>query len=166
MRSGGLGVSRPHKRVGRGSPLMTLRLRPRIPEMLLGFNTSYLVGAAIQLLPPTGRRVPTISPEVVSMCRVNASQPGALAAMLNYYRAAIQLPPVPPVLHPGAKLQLPVLVLRADQDLFLGPTLFRTLGSYLGDFHLETITHCSHWMPSVAPNEVNDGIDSLLERFA
>eukprot|EP00967_Tisochrysis_lutea_P023479 scaffold26910_cov34-Tisochrysis_lutea.AAC.3 len=126
---------------------MTLRLRPRIPEMLLGFNTSYLVGAAIQLLPPTGRRVPTISPEVrcvacigsvdgltacgtalvveqtghrsvqvVSMCRVNASQPGALAAMLNYYRAAIQLPPVPPVLHPGAKLQLPVSRQNADEN--------------------------------------------------
>lgn len=44
------------------------------------------------------------------MYRVNATQPGSMSAMLNYYRAALQLPPPPHVLGPDAKLKLPVRV--------------------------------------------------------
>jgi hypothetical protein len=42
------------------------------------------------------------------MYRLNATQPGAMRAMLNYYRAALQLPAPPHVLGPNAKLRLPV----------------------------------------------------------
>lgn len=92
--------------------------------------------------------------EVVEVYKWSASRPGALTAMLAYYRnllgvsADVQSRPLPPT--------LPVLVLWGSEDGALGTELLRGLDGWCPDprSRVRVIEGASHWLQIDAPDEV------------
>lgn len=100
------------------------------------------------------------SDEDMATYRANAAQPGALTAMLNYYRA---MPFSLPLLRKRGvrKIRVPTLLIWGEQDQALGKEL--TLGTerYVQDLTLRFIPDASHWVQQDAPDTVN----ALLEEW-
>lgn len=101
------------------------------------------------------------------------SQPGALTAGLNYYRA---MPVDPPSEHgtplaANAKLALaqavpvhvpvPTLVIWGEQDTFLLPGNLQGLEAYVPDLRIERLSEASHWLHHEQPERVN----TLIREF-
>ena len=90
------------------------------------------------------------------------SQPGALTAGLNYYRASPLRPPAAD--DSAGELQLdaesftvrvPTLVIWGDKDSALRPGLLDGLAQYVPDLRIEHIAEASHWIAHEYPQRVN-----------
>jgi pimeloyl-ACP methyl ester carboxylesterase len=82
---------------------------------------------------------------------VSMSQPGALTAMLNWYRAAFR---------DWSSLQTcqidtPTLLIWAEQDIALGKSLTYGLDQWVTHLKIHYIPNCGHWVQNEAPAEVN-----------
>ena len=94
-----------------------------------------------------------------SMAQAGA-QPGAMRAMINWYRAIVRFPPK----SPEKKIAAPTLIIWAEDDVALGKRL--TVGMepwFSPDFRIEYIPHCGHWVQNEAAARVNQ---LLLEFLA
>lgn len=93
------------------------------------------------------------------------SRPGALSAMLNWYRASPVV--VPP---PGAKaihspvlgipveavtVHMPHLLIWGEDDEALRPVCFERLGDYASQLSVRRITGAGHWVLHEKPDEVS-----------
>lgn len=97
-------------------------------------------------------------------------QPGAMTAMLNWYRAAPivvpdanePLPPRPAFLdQPFPPLQMPVLVIWGLRDTALRPSQIAGLDAYVPDLTLVKVD-AGHFVPWEAPQAVIDAIHAWL----
>lgn len=79
------------------------------------------------------------------------SQPGALTAALNYYRA---VPPAPP---PQAEpITSPTLYVWSTDDVALGREAAEATADHVrGPYRFEVLDGVSHWIPEVAPDQLN-----------
>jgi epoxide hydrolase 4 len=80
-----------------------------------------------------------------------AQRPGAMTAMLNWYRAAFRggLPRDWPV------IQTPTLMIWGEKDIALDRRTVDGTDAYVRDFTLKTLPDASHWVQQDAPDEVN-----------
>ena len=85
------------------------------------------------------------------------SDPGAVTAMLNYYRAALRRPPGGPSGRSLPPVQAPTLVIWGERDRHLGAELAEP---YAADVpHLEGVVrlpHASHWVQHDEPDRVSE----------
>ena len=94
------------------------------------------------------------------------TQPGALTAGLNYYRAS----PLRPVASGEAldlpaeqfTVRVPTLVIWGDQDTALRPGLLKGLDQYVPDLRIERISEGSHWVAHEYPARVNQLIRDFV----
>lgn len=102
------------------------------------------------------------------------SQPGALTAMLNWYRASPVAVPAPGEA-PGSALVLdmpeeafrvamPHLVVWGEADQALRPSCLDGLGRFADDLTVERIAGASHWVLHEKPAEVAAAIRAFLRR--
>ena len=97
-------------------------------------------------------------------------QPGALTAMLNWYRAATMVVPAPGeeaelpmwTRAPFPKLRLPTLVIWGLKDVALLPIQLETLGSVVADLRLVTSPSAGHFIPWEEPGTVTQAIRDFL----
>jgi pimeloyl-ACP methyl ester carboxylesterase len=88
------------------------------------------------------------------------SRPGALAAAINYYRAAFRR-------GAGAasrsvrRIDLPTLLIWGDRDRYLVPGLTHGLGQWVTKLRVERLPTATHWVQHDEPETVN----RLLVRF-
>ncbi|MBF68277.1 MAG: epoxide hydrolase [Gammaproteobacteria bacterium] len=134
---------------------------PWLPEFVLGRNRAEAIG---RLLTDTLWNRQAISPEHVEVFRNSAAIPGALTAMVNYYRALVR--------GGGARRQqklgypvidIPTLMLWGDADMALGVETIRGTNAYVSDLTLRVLPHISHWVQQDAPEEVNAMIEAFLK---
>ncbi|MCU1692627.1 MAG: putative alpha/beta hydrolase [Frankiales bacterium] len=88
----------------------------------------------------------------------HAQEPGALTAMLGWYRAqsAGMRDPLPPV-------TVPTLYVWSDEDDALGPVAAHATASYVdGPYRFEVLHGVSHWVPEEAPEQL---VPLLLEHL-
>lgn len=98
------------------------------------------------------------------------SQPGAIAGMLNWYRASpMQVPamddPVrstPFLERPFPRLEMPVLIVWGMRDAALLPCQLEGLDRHIGDVTIERIADAGHFVPWEAPGAVNAAIEAWL----
>lgn len=128
---------------------------PWLPERKLGKDHAAAIG---RLLVRSSVREGTFSPEIIAHYRDNASQPGALTAMINYYRANRDVAGMAR----GPGVNAPVLLLWGEQDVALGPELIEPTSHYAGDITIQRFPGASHWLPEEAPQEVNAAIGEWL----
>ena len=127
---------------------------PRIPErVLLGRKRT---GARLsKLLQRTKQK-----PEAADRDTRAMTEPGALTAAINWYRAV----PLSGTRDVGEKVTVPTLYVWSDGDIAVLGKGARECGRYVsGAYRFETLHEVSHWMVDEQPDTV---ADLLLEWFA
>lgn len=100
------------------------------------------------------------------------SQPGAFAAMLNWYRASPVKVPLPGItvplpdwlLKPFAKVEVPTLVVWGMRDTALLPVQLEGLDQLVTDLTVERIPDAGHFAPWEAPDAVARSLAPFLEQ--
>ncbi len=131
---------------------------PLLPEFLLGRNGARGVAESIYNSSVDKSKFP---PEVLEVYRKNASQPGALKAMINYYRALlrdrnnVQNSEFPTI-------ETPTLMIWGEEDVALTKESTYGTGEYVSDFTIRYLRGVSHWVQQEAPETVNEMIRAFL----
>ena len=83
------------------------------------------------------------------------SQPGALTAMLNYYRAALRSSPRA-TLASLRPITAPTLVIWGQRDRHLGAELAEPLPRWVPDMRIEWLPQATHWVQHEEPERVSE----------
>ena len=131
---------------------------PCLPEALLLARGAEAIDNAFRGMAIDKSRFPD---EVLRVFRENASVPGAMTAMLNYYRAlfrgARELRK-----QPMATIEIPTLFLWGEEDTALGKELTYGTGRYVKDLTVRYLPNVSHWAQQEAPETVNAMVEAWL----
>jgi epoxide hydrolase 4 len=131
---------------------------PWLPEKGLARNDSEAIGRVFRDMAVDKSRFPD---EVLRVYRDAASVPGALTAMLNYYRALIR----------GlrrnrrrgtAPIDTPTLMIWGEVDAALGKELTYDTDAHVRNLTLRYLPNVSHWVQQEAPETVNAMIEAWL----
>ena len=90
-----------------------------------------------------------------------ALNPGALTAMLNYYRALLRTPDVRQT--GDGTIDVPTLVLWGEQDIAIDIHTLDGLKDYVADLTIRRFPDASHWVQQDVPEEVNAALKAWLE---
>jgi pimeloyl-ACP methyl ester carboxylesterase len=132
----------------RRSWYMFLLQLPWIPELVFcasnfRFGTRALVNSS---------RADTFSANDLAQYRAAWSQPGALTAMMNWYRAAAR--------HrgrfPDSQVHVPTRILWGEQDAFLLSAMAHDSLRYCDNAELHTFANSTHWLQHEEPQRVSD----------
>ena len=130
---------------------------PGLPEAAMTANGAKAIGAAFSGMAVDKSRFP---PEVTDVYRNNALIPGAMTAMINYYRANTGMlrrwGETPPV------IDVPTLMIWGEADTALGIENTEGYGPYVSDFSLHRLPGVSHWVQQEAPERVNEILASWI----
>jgi epoxide hydrolase 4 len=132
---------------------------PYLPELLLSRRNCELVARAFTRMAVDKSRFPD---EVLEVFRNNACEPGALTAMLNYYRAARRSARI----HRQRgfpRIDAPTLMIWGERDAALGKELTYGTDEYVSDLTVRYLPHVSHWVQQEAPEAVNGMLEAWLE---
>jgi pimeloyl-ACP methyl ester carboxylesterase len=125
---------------------------PRIPERLLMRRNGTMVS---ELLRRSGQ-----TPDAADRDAQAMSEPGALTAAINWYRA---IPPSNPRAS-TQKISVPTMYVWSDQDTALLPKAAHDTARYVsGEYRFEILPGVSHWIPDERPDKL---ADLLLDWFA
>jgi pimeloyl-ACP methyl ester carboxylesterase len=134
---------------------------PWLPERVLGANGARRVSGMIRGSAAIKDRFPG---EVLEVYRKNAAQPGALPAMLAYYRAYIRYGVDKDLARAASrKLETPTLMIWGEEDTALGRELTIGTEELVSDLTLRYLPGVSHWVQQEAPEIVNTMIDAWLD---
>lgn len=131
---------------------------PRLPEFLLGLRRARAIG---EMFRRTSVDTSMFPAQVTEVYRRNASQPGALTAMLNYYRALLR----------GRKriaargfpvIEVPTLMIWGEDDVALTKATTYGTEEFVRDFRIRYLPRVSHWVQQEAPEQVNAMITAFL----
>ena len=131
---------------------------PWLPEALLRANRAERIAHAFVSTAVDKSRFPEAVTEV---SRKNALIPGALTAMLNYYRA-MPLAFLDPSNWRTPVLDTPTLLIWGEEDAALTKQIALDTRHYVKDLTLRFLPGVSHWVQQEAPEQVNDLIESWL----
>ncbi len=131
---------------------------PVLPEALLGCNRAAAIAAMFRRSSCDPGRFPD---DVVAVYREQAMRPGALTAMLNWYRAAARGGLQAQVARGFPTIETPTLMLWGEEDVALGKETTYGTDRYVRDLELHYLPNVSHWAQQEAPEQIN----ALLERF-
>lgn len=114
----------------------------------------------------------TFDDEAIDRYEEACTRPGAMTAMLNYYRAAFRgtvRAAVPRCSDPGATMSdglidRPTLLLWGTEDGALSERLTEGLDEWVPEIEVERIDGASHWVQMDAPERVNDALIAFLSR--
>jgi pimeloyl-ACP methyl ester carboxylesterase len=131
---------------------------PWLPEYLVARNGYAAIASAFVGMALDKSRFPR---EVLGVYTQNAAQPGALTAMLNYYRALVR----------GAgrlsrrgtpEIRVPTLMIWGEVDAALGKELTYGTERYVSPLTLRYLPSVSHWVQQEAPETVNAMLEAWL----
>jgi pimeloyl-ACP methyl ester carboxylesterase len=131
---------------------------PWIPEWGLARRDYEAIGRMFRDMAVDKNRFPD---EVLRVYREGAAQPGALTAMLNYYRALIR----------GRRrtrrrgivpIDTPTLMIWGEVDAALGKELTYGTECHVSNLTLRYLPNVSHWVQQEAPETVNAMIEAWL----
>jgi len=129
---------------------------PVLPEAAFARHDFELIERAFS-------RLKHVTPDDIARYKDAHRQPGALTAMIGWYRALMQWmvrysfqPPVEPV-------RAPTQVIWGKRDLALDFRINDTLARYVPDVRIASILGASHWVQMDAPERVNELLLSFLK---
>jgi len=131
---------------------------PWLPEAMLTADRARAIGRSFS---QTAIDPSCFTDEIIDHYRDNAAEPGAMTAMINYYRAnAARLGQWGPGRAP--RIETPVLMVWGEQDPFLGLGLTEGYQSYVADLTLVRLPGVSHWVQQEAAIRVNRTLAAWL----
>ena len=133
---------------------------PRLPEFFLGRQGASAIAKAFVSMAVDKTRFP---PEVLDVYRQQARIPGALRAMVNYYRANLTFL-WDTRLRLNSLIEIPTLLIWGERDTALGVNLTYGTNEFVSNLTTHYLPNVSHWAQQEAPDEVNNAIKTWLER--
>jgi epoxide hydrolase 4 len=122
---------------------------PLLPEWILSQGHYTLL---IAILTQTAINSEAFPPEAIEAYRNAAAKPGAITAMLNYYRNIWQSNFLG---QSWDMLRIPTLMIWGENDIALGKELTVGTQDYVQDLHIRYIPNCGHWVQQEQPELVN-----------
>ena len=132
---------------------------PWLPEALLTAGRARAVARAFSGMAVNKAAFPL---DVLEHYRRNALRPGAMTAMLNYYRA--NFAGLSKDAAPSPAIEVPTLMIWGEEDTALGLELTEGYEPYVADFTLDRLPGVSHWVQQEAPDAVNARLLAWLDR--
>ena len=130
---------------------------PRLPErMLRRADFRALVEGMTR-----SSRPGTFSTADFERYKLGWSGPGALSAMVNWYRAGVRVEHAP---FPDPLVRVPTLMIWGVKDRFVGPGVARSSYALCESARLEWIDEATHWVQHEEPDRVNRLILDFLAR--
>ena len=123
---------------------------PGLPEAMMKARDGRAVAKAFVGMAVDKARFP---PEVTDVYRRNALVPGAMTAMINYYRANTGL--LARFGRGAPVIDIPTLMVWGEDDKALDIACVDGYEALVRDFTLERLPHVSHWVQQEAPEKVN-----------
>jgi pimeloyl-ACP methyl ester carboxylesterase len=126
---------------------------PWLPERLFQMRRASLVTEAFRGMAVDKSRFPEA---VLDVYRQAALTPGAMTAMINYYRALVRGGGARRQSSLGfPRIELPTLMVWGEQDTALGKELTYGTEAFVPNLTLRYLPHASHWVQQDAPDDVN-----------
>jgi epoxide hydrolase 4 len=94
----------------------------------------------------------TFSPEDLALYRAAWSQPGALTAMINWYRALFRFR----TKFPDRTVHIPTRILWGERDAFLLPEMAHESLRYCDNAEIFTFANATHWLQHEEPARVSE----------
>jgi pimeloyl-ACP methyl ester carboxylesterase len=132
---------------------------PWLPERLLSAADYRAIRQAFAGMAIDKSRFPD---EVLQVYRDNAARPGALTAMVNYYRAALRGGGRRQVALGFPHIERPTLMIWGEEDRALGIETTYGTEEYVADLTLRYLPGVSHWVQQEAPEKVNAMLEAWL----
>lgn len=96
----------------------------------------------------------------LTIYRAAAMRPGALTAMINYYRAMLRMPDYGEV--GDGRVDIPTLVVWGEQDFAIDIRCLDGLEQYVSNLTLRRFEEASHWVQQDIPQAVNEALKGWL----
>jgi epoxide hydrolase 4 len=133
---------------------------PWLPERFLAADNYSAIARAFRGMAVDKSRFPD---EVLSVYRDNAAQPGALTAMVNYYRAVLRGGGAMRQRKLGyPRIETPTLMIWGEHDTALGKETTYGTERYVEELTLRYLPNVSHWVQQEAPETVNAMLEAWL----
>ncbi|AFY81126.1 alpha/beta fold hydrolase [Oscillatoria acuminata] len=129
---------------------------PIVPELLIEFNDYQAIEMAFQGMAVNKN---AFSPADITAYKNAAAKPGALTAMLNYYRKTLWELVFDKEWN---VLEIPTLMIWGENDTALGKELTYGTESYVRNLQIHYIPNCSHWVQQEQPEQVNQYMREFL----
>jgi epoxide hydrolase 4 len=123
---------------------------PKLPEKGLAKDGAAGIKAAFANMAVDKSRFP---PEVLEVYADAALRPGALTAMINYYRALVRHRDSVEI--GDGQVDVPTLMIWGEEDSALNIHCTQGTEAYVKDFTLHRLPGVSHWVQQEAPEAVN-----------
>lgn len=128
---------------------------PALPEALWGLG-GYKFAA--DMMPRTAN-AGSFSAEDMIKYREAWRKPGAMTAMLNWYRAYVRVPPPPPT---TARISVPTLMIWGAKDPFLDRSMAQPSIDLCDNGELVMVDDATHWVQHDQPTLVNEKLIAYL----
>jgi len=132
---------------------------PWLPERMLSARGGDAIRRAFVDMAVDKARFPVT---VTDEFRRNAMEPGALTAMVNYYRAALRAGSAAMNPQPGT-VDVPTLMIWGEEDTALGKETTVGTDQYVKSLTLRYLPGVSHWVQQEAPEKVNAMIEAWIK---
>jgi pimeloyl-ACP methyl ester carboxylesterase len=123
---------------------------PAIPEKILGFGHFSRLASKIVSTSRKG----AFSEQTLKELRESWAEPGAIEAMLNYYRAAFRPGKTGIAQTPGSRVRVPTSIIWGLRDPHLGPALLDESAAYCEQVEIERLPEATHWLQYEEPAKV------------
>ena len=133
---------------------------PGLPERVFGRDHAAGVARAIRNMAVDKSAFPRA---VLDVYRKAAARPGALTAMINYYRSMVRSGSNKPT--GDGRIETPTLMIWGEEDSALGIGCSQGTEAYCPDFEIHRLPGVSHWVQQEAPDKVNAILGAWLERL-
>ncbi len=133
---------------------------PWVPEWLLGRHGARGIG---QTMLRTSSRPELFPQDLLEATCANAAQPGALTAMIHWYRAFIRGGGLKRQMQAGFPMIFtPTLLLWGEEDIFLLKSTTDGTNEFVSDLTLRFLPGISHWVQQDAPEACNRALRAFL----
>ncbi|MDB5043219.1 MAG: putative hydrolase or acyltransferase of alpha/beta superfamily [Candidatus Eremiobacteraeota bacterium] len=133
---------------------------PWLPEFVLGRKRAAPIAGLIRGSAVDKSRFPR---DVLNVYRENAAQPGALTAMINWYRANFRGGGIREQMKLGIPvIGVPTLMVWGEEDVALCKETTYGTERYVRDLTLRYLPGVSHWVQQEAPETVNAMLSAFL----
>jgi pimeloyl-ACP methyl ester carboxylesterase len=132
---------------------------PRLPERLLLAREARAVRQAFT---NSAANRTNFTKADLDIYAAAAQRPGAMTAMINYYRALLRIPDIRKV--GDAVVDVPTLVIWGENDVALDIHLLDGMEEWVPKLRLHRLPGISHWVQQDAPAEVNRLLGDWLDK--
>jgi pimeloyl-ACP methyl ester carboxylesterase len=134
---------------------------PWLPEWLMSVGDYRTIERMFR--GPATHQPERFTDDVIAVYKEGAARPGALTAMINYYRALVRGGGMKRMEAAGFPIiEVPTLILWGERDPILPPEMIAEAKSWAADLTVRFISDAGHWLQQEAPEAVNEELRRWL----